>query len=416
MKEQKNKKYRSMAICIFIVVILTTSITAMPLTQKTIIDIIDRRDCNLGKDDIKDIILAVLNDASFKQQLEINKTQILNEINKYPIEYRQKIKDYFNIDTAFNIDKIKERVLSLNYNNILNEVQTKILKSFDNRNQFNNTFNSYAEKLRNTIYTGDIPYYDLFCPFAGMLIMLMLFIAYGFWIMPLSLFGNAGMFIANIITCIVFAPLIIPLGFYCGVISCFQLDENYRNEVNFINFIPLTLAYLFFDSHLEIGFSYVLWYLLFDYADMTPYGFTYTTSENAPELINYGLSMDKTTKYVEFNLEVCDIDKCQVFPNTPILRDYIQVGFDFNGDLDPDYWTFLIEQKSDTTIFNIGHYFNDGLNVIHCFVRDNFGIYQRYEIEFNLNDDENLFVDISESINQQINGNLNILNGFFTSI
>jgi hypothetical protein len=172
-------------------------------------------------------------------------------------------------------------------------------------------------------------------------------------------------------------------------------------EFGWVIALPYGL-FLMFTCYWELGLIYVLFPILVIALDYNPYGYTVETAENPPECYETILSIDGTTRDVCFDLFVTDIDTVNYDNDDIRNRDWVQAGFDWDGDSNPDYWTKFYYKESleeySTVEISAFHNFDAGEHTVNCWIRDNWGATSEpISFSFDLSKNNDLYLDSQSS-------------------
>lgn len=424
--KKERKLYRNGIVAFFITVMLISTVTAIPLSNKEAVDgAISKNEKKQSINDFLNDIKTLLeflkqynifdilkgrflirnmntlfiddltidqawnyyNDTNVRDNITSQRLKIKNEINKYP-NY-QLWKDFFMIDDTLSFDKIKERIESLHVGQILYDIQN-LQKISDNLQEFDYNFNSTIEKFlllyKDCNDSNDwLSQIELFYPLIDFICGALTLISF-IWTIPLViLFGERGLRIACCLTIIFLTPFISILSFYVGMCEMFKHDGALLEEIiskmakdGIAGCITMILKEVFDGNWYSIGLEYILNQFHLTKAITTCYGWVFETKETKP-LINEIFYIKKESGDTGFCMWIIDYDT--VYTNFPKVseeyRDYLQVGFDFNNDNEPDYWSNLYQQYN-----TLGYpiykefWFNlpNGNHIINCWIRDNWGI------------------------------------------
>jgi hypothetical protein len=350
-------------------------------------------------EDIKEQALIQINKSNVVNKINEKKAEIMNKINEYPIKQRIFLMNFFDIENTFNIDKMKERINSLNVNNILSDIQD-LSQLPDNYNDFNTTENQ--EKIGELLLIMD--YTELFCPICDLILLCIFAISSIYAVFLIPLFEEFGVFFTNCITLILFAPIYLPIAVYCGFLYGCNYDESFKSDIqdliyhgHFTSAIIYVMLYSF-TTGLWYGLEHVFFYILWLSAEINPNGWLITTGNTAPFAESFQIAIDQTTGNVLFGVFIGD-DDIMRYEQESSYRDYLQIGFDWDNDMSADYWNNLCYDTIHPIEITIEKIFDTGVHTVNCFIRDNWGIYTTITFNFELNNDnENLQIPSNEDL------------------
>lgn len=327
------------------------------------------------------------NDGNVKAKITEAKTELQDTINSFSEQDRQLLKEFFDIDNTFSLSAIWDRICSLHEGTVLYDVQD-LLKVWDNYDDFNSSRQVIAGKFLNLISNHNFSSNDMYYPVVDKICALLNMISM-IWAVPLLLLGGlVGLTIASFITMIFFAPIIIPMTFYIGAIECLAHDTELLETLvwTFVSYglvgllamgMPLLLIAMFQDDYVTTGFQYILDRLLILSVDKQQRGRVLVTGETAPEYRRPFDIIVYSGKTATIKMAVCDYDfVLRKDLDLNQRRDYAQIGFDWNRDKVVDEWSEFVYSVIDEQIIVGKHYFGEFSLLRTSFfvvVRDNWG-------------------------------------------
>ncbi len=417
---EKKKIGIGTALAIFVAIILVSSTVAVPIVNKGAVDNIAEikqeenekleprclgflkqlkykwielrsMNCWLAGDEVIDRCWEYWNDESFRTQLADFTESINTEINKLPEEHRQLAREFFDIDDAFGLNKMADRILTLRPGYILEDVQS-LINPPDDYDHFNETQHDRLALYMELIYDEElgISSIDSFHPIVELLCLILAVISLT-WTIPLAtMLGTFGLIIANLITIVLFSPVIIPMALYVAIVEEINGDDFELGELLIsialkyglfglvILGIPVAILYTF--NHgvsFDDGLEYVLYRIIVGYTTSEKGDSDIVTYETAPEIEHWFRRpiRAKVGESIEFCADGRDHDKVISWDGEK-YRDYVQFGWDWDNDDDVDEWTNLKEQKgiapASATVF---HKFNKaGIYTVKVIARDQWGL------------------------------------------
>lgn len=380
---KRNKTILGMALAIFAVAIMVSSTTAVPvvnieavesakikdikgLSQVSIYknflseDIICSNPSGPTHENIIEKCWEYWKDPEVRQAIKQAKEDIEHEIdNRFKDETtRILVKEFFNLESLFNISEIKKRIESVQISTLFYDIQD-LSGVTDNNKEFNETYRDEQKKLFEIWYHSGLSWDNLtgmFYPIVDLMIYSIIFKIAIKWLIPLGLlFGVSGIRASVLIILIYFGIVTKPLVIYVATRELLKNDKDFKTWL-----IELTIQFGLFglttigllktlkkirtEEWFERGRQYVLSKILFINLFLTPNGWEFETGETPP--ISGYKKIQKILTSVQLFVNVDDNDEMYYrglgLPQT-LPRDYVQLGIDWDNDGDFDEWTLLFD-------------------------------------------------------------------------
>jgi len=414
---KRNRTILGMVVAIFAVGIMVSSTTAVPVVNVEAVesakikDITDLSQASIYKNYLSEDILCsnptgptheniiekcweYWKDPEVRQAIQQAKEDIEYEIdNRFTDETtRIFVKEFFKLESLFNISEIKKRIESVHISTLLYDIQDFIGVT-DNNKEFNETYRGEQKKLFEIWYHSGLSWDNLtgmFYPIVDLIIYSIIFKIAVKWLIPMGLlFGVSGIRASILIIFIYFGIVTLPLAIYVATRELLKNDKDFKTWL-----IELTIQFGLFglttigllktlkkirtEEWFELGRLYVLSKILFINLFITPNGWEFETGETPPIS-----SYDKTLKIltsVQLFVNVDDNDEMYYrgpgLPQT-LPRDYVQLGIDWDNDGDFDEWTLLTDPFTYKTraLYSFLHDFGEyGTYTIRYAPRDMWGV------------------------------------------
>jgi hypothetical protein len=414
---KRNRTIMGTALAIFAVAIMVSSTTAVPIVNieavessknKELTDLLQSSiDKNFLSEDIfysnptglthEDIIekcWEYWKDPEVRQAIEQAKEEIDHEIeNRFTDETtRILVKEFFNLESLFNISEIKKRIEYVHVSTLFYDVQDLTGVTDDNK-EFNDTYRGKQKKLFEIWYHSGLSWENLtgmFYPIVDLLIYSIIFKIAVKWLIPMALlFGVSGIRASVLIFLIYFGIATLPLSIYVATRELLKNDKEFKNwlieiTIQFGLFglttigLLKTLKKIRTEEWFELGRLYVLSKILFINLFITPNGWEFETGETPP-ISGYN-NIQKILTSVQLFVNVDDNDEMYYrglgLPQT-LPRDYVQLGIDWDNDGDFDEWTLLTDPFTYKTraLYSLPHDFGKyGTYTIGYAPRDMWGV------------------------------------------
>ncbi len=376
-------------------IIISSSTIAIPISQKKAVEIIGENqgiinqkeviDQYLGTEplntnvDLIDFLWDLFKDDEFIEEFLQAGIDIIDEIeNKFP-NGKEMIEDFFHVKETFDTNTLRQRIKNAEGENILNYVQ-ELLEVPDTYDELNDTGSEETGEFLEFLYTAGMEDASGLHPLIEIIAYIIRSIAH-IYAIPLSLLPG-GLFLANYITIILFGPIIAYLVLIEGCADAYEQEEELREELDDIKRVlgiyglivigpPAMLIYAINGGYLGQAFEEVLEIIIITEIWSSD---NYKTGETAPTALSiFGKSSAKVNTNVDFSAKVVDRDKISD-NGIKMYRDYIQVGWDWNGDKEVDEWTKLNNNYGENTLIKTSHKFTKkGKYVVRYLPRDNWG-------------------------------------------
>ena len=389
------RKYKKigveLATLIVVISLLSTTTLAIPLNQNK--EAVENNEESpygflngieqLGDDpDIEEELTKIYNDESFRTKFNELFHQIAGKLlelrDNYGYDY-DLLESFFKVQETFSLKKLFDRIKMVDTDTVLTDIQ-EILEIPDSEDDFKAFHEAESEEFINILCRNDNPHPDStglhdFIQFVCDALRTISLI----WHVPLGLtYGTLGLLLGNLISVVIFGPISVYLVISESCMDALEYEEGLDDEIEQIIVkygIPgvIAAAVKLLSEAWENGYvqqaTVEVWkeLLLSEYEP-------FDTAETAPVAMNIkGPSSAYQGDRVTFTATVIDNDMISD-GDIKQYRDYVQVGWDFNGDKKVDSWSSIKNNYATGTKIEVKRTFSStGTYKVSFLPRDHWG-------------------------------------------
>lgn len=429
MKEKKLFGYGT-ATSFLVVFLLMSSMVLVPVLGKEAVETttdVDKKPLLtvMNIDPLSKGLWGCFNDLSFRAKFDEIKVKIEQKIHEYassnPSVDEKTLKEFLCMLETFDYNSVKQRLTGINIDTYMYDMQN-LLQVVDNLEDFKSEQTGSIGLLVKSQAIMDVLFdstygkneYDqspdsksvglrpLIGLSAGIISLIYSVVA----LVLYTLLGSVGLLFATAITIIFFAPIICYLIMFEASLDAIEYEPLLRTQLKEIFETggpigllvlggPLILAVDWLEGYTNQAMEEVFSKILLSDISFDPVTGAKNIhySEYRPT-ITMGIAHDgdKITqnKQARFYVFAQDSDKYKDDEHTADreYRDYIQAGWDWNGDGLVDEWTDLANAyddqghpADDMTIYGTHTFSSAGEITVGCWLRDQWGVYSEWKTD-----------------------------------
>jgi len=388
--KNKKKKYLGFVTAVFIVALIISSTTAVPVANNKAVEDIEENLEEQIEDNIENFVfdkfmqmsgqldqnlktylMEVFNNAEFRTKFDQAKSSIITKIEEeFTEDQVETVKQLFDIDETFSLDALESRINSVNPDTVLDDVQKKLKIAEDSEELEENFFDETSTFLELLYERDGKPdpeseglrvVSNFICDSISKILEILILI-----LAPI-LGEDLGILAAVLIYCnclvFIFSPVILFIILWDACLDAIFYEPGLRQQLNDIWEEHGVIGIAAFGPPVVFIWTIIEWYLfqsildtgkvlfLQDFVIESDGSVTIIYGQEAPRSRGFTLEHDYGPVYrYYFSATVEDNDKV----NTGEFRDAVQVGWNWTGKvgdnpLTVDKWTPLGYSREITT-------------------------------------------------------------------